>query len=91
MAVLDQRRSTSFDISAFAEEDVVKEIDLATYIQAMSITPSLEPTSLEPSAAVPSKPVTESKMTTGTQIAPPVTTVNKGKETYVPPPKKTPR
>lgn len=55
---LEERRSTIFDISASLEDDVVEEIDLADYIQAMLIDPLLEP-----SAIVLIEPVQEFSLT----------------------------
>lgn len=41
-AVLEECRSTSFDITASSEEDAAEEIDLTTYIKARLIALSLE-------------------------------------------------
>lgn len=64
----------------------MEELDLATNIQTLLIAPAQEPR-----AAVPSNPINEVISLTKAASVPHATVINKGKETYLYPPKKMPQ
>lgn len=82
VAILEERRATSFDIPTSLTE-FVEEINLAGYIQAMLVNPTLEAR-----AATSTDPLTKPTTTPLPLKASHIPIVDKGKGTYVSPPKK---